>query len=434
MPPARLLAALAGLRVEGRVLRDWTLLLGESRQISLGIKDREVGNPHAPLRLAESCSAQFRLIWDDDLVSRGTLERSEIEGDPHPTLSRARAAAHEDPDGAYVASPAPLPDVPMWDACAADLAEGRIDPWGASLASVRRRVEGAGVRTWSGTFWAGQGRSAVATSAGVAADSTGTTAGWHITLNGQVGTGRSARAPEDAASFEARLDRLLDLAERLERPAPPVATGVHPVVLHPRVVEDYVIDTLFANLGGSAVAHGESHFRREQFGGPPVLREDLDLRIDPLLPLRAGSYRYTGEGVPARPCAFIERGRLITPLLDLKYARRLGLAPTPGPGGADTTFLEGPPPLSPAAAMERARGGVLVPSVLGVHTQDSASGDFSLAAPQALALGPRGPEGRVPVTLSGNLFAALRDPALEFVCFDGEHTPGLLLTCRVDPR
>jgi PmbA protein len=194
------------------------------------------------------------------------------------------------------------------------------------------------------------------------------------------------------------------------------------------VVEEFVLETLLSNLSGAAVSHGESHFRQEQFGGDPVLRADLGLRIDPLLPLRSGNYRYTGEGVPAAPFAFIEGGRLLSPVLDLSRP------PTPAPSSADTLFFEGAARLSLEQALDLAHGSVLVLSVLGVHTQDSASGDFSLAAPQTLAVGPEGLGGKVPATLSGNVFDLLRDDGLRLVEFEDEHTPGLLVRCRLDPR
>ena len=122
-----------------------------------------------------------------------------------------------------------------------------------------------------------------------------------------------------------------------------------------------------------------------------------------------------------------------TPLLDLKYARRLGLAPTAGPSAMDTLFFEGPPPISYDDALAFAVDGALVLSVLGVHTQDFTSGDFSLSAPQTLAIGPRGLAGRMRATVSGNVFELLRSPKLTFVRFPGEHTPGLLVHCRCDP-
>jgi PmbA protein len=227
----------------------------------------------------------------------------------------------------------------------------------------------------------------------------------------------------------------METAARLQDTGAPMAPGIHPVLLHPHVVEEYVVGTLLDNLGGSAVAHGDGHFRREQFGADsPVLREDLGLHLDPLQPLKSGSYRFTSEGVPAAPCSFISRGRLVQPVLDLKYARRLGLAPTPVPFGMDTVILEGPPPLPLAPSLQIAAGGVLVLSVLGVHTQDRASGDFSLSAPQVLRIGARGFGGRLRGTISGNLFQVLREASLRFVVFEGETTPGLLFPCRFDPR
>jgi PmbA protein len=129
----------------------------------------------------------------------------------------------------------------------------------------------------------------------------------------------------------------------------------------------------------------------------------------------------------------VEAGRLRTPLLDLKHARRLGLTPTANPAAMDTLFLEGEASIDYDDALRSAAGGAMVLSVLGVHTQDFTSGDFSLSAPQTLAIGPSGLEGRLRATISGNVFELLRAPELALVRFPGEHTPGLLLHCRLDP-
>jgi PmbA protein len=429
------LAALAAARTDGHAVGEWSVYVSESRGLSLGIKDREAGNAHVPLELSESCGARYRLVWDDGKMSRGFVERRLLEADPARALAHARAAAFDDPDAAYVAGPAAFAEVELHDARAAALARGEVKLLVSRLESVRRRVAEHGFRTWSGAFHAGDGRSRVVSSAGLDADSEGTSAGWHVSFNGEIGDGFSARAPEGDDEFEARLDRLARTAELLERPVEPPDAGVHPVILHPHVVESYVLGTLLENLGGSTVAHGEGHFRREQFGSDrPVLREDLGLRIDPLQPRKRGSYRYTTEGVPAAPCVFIEGGRLVQPVLDLKYARRLGLRPTPLPAGADTLHLEGSARLGFDEALARASGGALVLSVLGTHTQDHASGDFSLSAPQALVVTADGLAGRMRGTLAGNLFDLLSSDELQFVDVEGEHTPGLLVTCRLDPQ
>jgi PmbA protein len=256
-----------------------------------------------------------------------------------------------------------------------------------------------------------------------------------VTINGEIGDGFSARRPESEADFGRRLDRLETIAAALREADGQLAPGVHPVILHPRVVREFVLDTLLHNLDGATVDHSEGHFAREQFGNDrPVLREDVRLRLDPLQPFRSGSYRFTSEGLPATRCSFVERGRLVQPVLDLKYARRLDLPPTPQPYSSDVLDFSAGARVGLDGAMADADGGALVLSVLGVHTQDKASGDFSLAAPQALRLRRGRFAGRLRATISGNLFSVLRDPALQFVGFEGEHTPGLLFPCRLDPR
>jgi PmbA protein len=269
------------------------------------------------------------------------------------------------------------------------------------------------------------------TSEGLDVAGSGTSVSWSQSLDGLVGDGWSSRRADEAPAFEARLRGLGERLAWMRRPADPPAPGDVPVLLHPDVVEAYVLSTLFHNLGGSVVDHGEGAFCAAQFGSDEtVFRDDVALRVDPLVPLRSGSYRFTPEGVAAEPCTFVDRGRLIRPVLDRKYARRLGLRPTAVPYGYDTVHLEGPPSLTEREAVAASTCTVL--SVLGVHTQDRTSGDFSLSAPQIVAHRDGRRTGRLRGTIAGNLFALLRADDLRCVRFAGEHTPGLLVRCRLD--
>ena len=430
----RLRRALSTAKPDGCGVARWSVFASEIRRITLGTQDRETGSPHAPLTITDGLTARYRIVWDDGKVSRGAIERRGIESEPEIALAGARAAAYVDPDATDVLGPASFPEVATHDPGAAAIAGGAVEPFAPRLAAIRERVLRRDVRTWSGSMHAAAGSSRVLTSEGLEVEGSGTSAGWSASMDGEFGMGHSARRLEGFADFEARLDRLVEFVLALRAPAPPRGGGVVPVLLHPDVVEDYALTALLHNLDGAQVAHGTGAFRRSQFGsGVPVLREDLTLRNDPLLPMAAGSYRYTQEGLPSRECTFIDRGRLVTPLLDLKYARRLGLAPAPGPAAGDTVFLEGPRAISYDDALAKAAGGALVLYVLGVHTQDLTSGDFSLSAPQTLAIGAEGIEGRLRGTISGNLFELLRSEALALVRFPGEHVPGLLVSCRLDP-
>jgi PmbA protein len=427
-----IIRAIDGFRGHGESIRAWSLYSAESRRFSLGTKDRQTGNAHAPLGLSESRTARYLLVWSDGLVSRGLWERRQLEVEPESALDQARLAAYDDPDAAWVLGPAPIPDVEIHDATVATIASGALDRVADRMGAVRSVVEERGFRTWSGSIGAGESDADLRTSEGLITAGSGTSFGWHVTFNGELGDGFGGRALDPEEDFLARLARLADTVEALGRDAPSVDPGVRDVVLHPNVVENFVLGTLLSNLDGSTVANGEGHFRREQFErGDLVARDDLTLRMDPLQPLRSGSYRYTAEGLPASPCAYVERGRLVTPILNLKYARRLEMAPTPGPAAMDGLVLEGPPVVA-APSPGAIEDGVLVLSVLGVHTQDPASGDFSLSSPQCLRLGPDGPVGRLRATISGNLWEILGADELRLVRFEGEHTPGLLVRCRLD--
>lgn len=428
-----LLRVLGTVRSEGHALSAWSLYIAESRRASVGTKDRETGGPHAPLTLSESLTARYKLVWDDGRVSRGSMERRSIEREPEAIVSAARAASYDDPDGVDVLGPAAFPEVATHDAATAAVAAGSVDAFAPQLSAIRERVDRHGIRTWSGSMHAAEGISRVVTSSQLDVQGAGTSSGWSATLDGELGAGYGARAPESMQDLEARLDRLVAFVLELRTPAVSPREGVVPVLIHPDVVEDYVLGVLLHNLDGTQVAHGTGAFRREQFGTEAaVLREDLTLRTDPCVPMAAGAYRFSQEGLPARACVFVERGRLKTPLLDVKHARRLGRSPTAIPAAMDTLFFEGANPIRFDDAIAAAEGGALVLSVLGVHTQDFASGDFSLSAPQTLAVSGNGIEGRLRATISGNIFELLRTPQLELVSFPGEHTPGILVRCRVD--
>ena len=430
----RLLGALAATRSEGSAIAAWSVYVAQARRTSVGTKDRETGDPHAPLSLAESLTARYKLVWDDGRVSRGAMERRAIEREPELILSGARAASYEDPDATEVLGPATFPDVATYDGATAAIAAGGVEAFAPRLAAIRERVSRHDIRTWSGSMHAAEGTARVVTSSGLDVSGAGTSAGWSATLDGELGTGHGARGLEPFHDLEDRLDRLVAFVLGLRQPSASRPSGLLPVLLHPDVVEDYVLGVLLHNLDGAQVAHGTGAFRREQFEAEAlVLRDDLTLRTDPCVPMAAGAYPFSQEGLPARPCAFVEHGRLRTPLLDLKHARRLGRAPTAIPSAMDTLFFEGKTSIGYDDALSSASGGALVLSVLGVHTQDFTSGDFSLSAPQTLAVGPSGLMGRLRATISGNVFELLRAPELSVVRFPGEHTPGLLVRCRLDP-
>lgn len=412
----------------------WSVHAIAARRLSVGTKDGETGNPHAPVSIADALALEWKIVFRDGKVSRGSADRSGIPTGGEEGLGEIERLATEDPDARDVAPQASMPEIALRDPSAARLVEGDLDPVRHWLEAVRARVGDGAARSWSGSLAASVATVRVATSSGLDARSETTHLSWHAVFDGEAVAGRASRSLEALDDLAPRLDRALAYRRALSEPSELRGGADRPVLLHPDVVESWVIPALLKNLSGRAVDRGESAFDAASFRERrPLLGERLTIALDPTRPLGSGSYRFTPEGIPARPVTLVDGGRLVSPILDLKHARRFGLLPTAVAHGTDTVALSGVPRLSAAEAMGDADGGLVALRVLGVHTLDAASGDFSLAAPQSLRIAGGRARGRVRATLVGNLFEALRDPRLRFVAFEGEPQPGILIRGRVDP-
>jgi PmbA protein len=411
---------------------DWRLFWTSWENSHVGVRDRQRAGVHAPITLGRGFALDYLFQWEDGRISTGAAEKIGI-ADPEPFLDLARQAAYEDPDGANFAGPATVPATPLFsEEAAAEARSGGSALFAPLLAVAEGRAEAWEFGTWSGSISANATDRGVLTSRGFSASAISTQVSYSFWYEGRTGDGHTSRVPIAPAEAEPRIERACDLVRRLGTPEPSFEPGTMRVLLHPRVVESFLSTFLLANIHGDRIYHGQSAFHIEQFGSTEkVFDESFSMRLEPSLPMDPGSFVFTVEGIPARPLPYVEAGRLVSPILDLKYARRLGREPVPGPLSADSLRLSGSAPLSEDEAMSRAGRGVLVLSVLGLHTQDPSRGDFSVSAPQTLAISEGTLGGGVKAVLTGNFFEALRDPRLSFVSFEGFRTPGLLFTGSV---
>lgn len=412
-------------------IADYRIGLGAGRSVGIGIRDNDVGSVYRPLAFSDTIGGSFLIQWRDGRLSRGNLDGSSLIELP-ALFARTRAAAYDDPDAAQFLGPqAPhsvvlsSPDVPPLFGERTGFLFEVVE----LLKDVAARYE---ARTLNGGAGAGIGESWLRTSRGLDLHGDGTSFSYSASFDGIVGDGFGYRTLVDTAEVVTQIERVGEYLRQLRQPAPRLPTGARQVILHPNVAYSLWSFYVWGNMGGSAVYHGQSAWRREDFAaGKQVVRSDLTLRVDPWEPLGTGSFGWTGEGLPSKPETYIDHGRLLQPVLDLKYARRLGLLPNTPPGGQHSVFLEGPPEEEADALLSSIEEGVLVLSVLGLHTQDRTSGAYSLSAPQALLIQDGEVRGRVKVTLSGNFFDHLQADALRLVRFPGQHSPGFVYPAAV---
>lgn len=207
-----------------------------------------------------------------------------------------------------------------------------------------------------------------------------------------AGEGTGMEGAYDASSKTHRAD-LTDAAEigrsagarAVARLGPGrVKTGRMPVVFENRIAGG-MIANLASAVNGAAIARGASFLKDRM--DQKVFPEGMTVWDDPLRPRGLKSKPFDAEGLPTAKRAIVENGRLTTWLLDLRTARKLGLAPTghaargaagpPSPGATNLVLPNGSKSL--AELIEDIEEGVFVTSLFG-HGANLVTGDYSRGA------------------------------------------------------
>jgi PmbA protein len=241
---------------------------------------------------------------------------SDLENALREALAQARLSP---------ATPAPLPppghDAPVATAGLCDPELARMAPARAREALQRLAGKGETARLgWS------EGRIAVAGSRGLrrAAE---VTSGWVEVIRGrQPGAGRAAAASRSLAGLD--LPRVFERARRRQGPPEvvPPPEGPVPLLLSQEATAG-LLEVLNRQAFTSDSFHSGASFLRGQLG-QPVFHSSIGLRDDPTDP-RGLPFPFDILGAAARPVDLVAGGVALTPAVDDRLARELGISSTP---------------------------------------------------------------------------------------------------------
>jgi PmbA protein len=158
-----------------------------------------------------------------------------------------------------------------------------------------------------------------------------------------------------------------------------------PAVLRNSVMAE-LVEFLSSSFSAEEIDKGRSMLAGKQ--GQRIFSEQLKLIDDGLMPGGYGTAPFDGEGVPSRRKVLIDNGFVSGTLVDGYYGRKLGLEPTgnsgrgiKSPPSIDTTNLYIPAgPKTLEKLFDGISKGLLVTDLMGVHTANPVTGDFSLGA------------------------------------------------------
>ncbi len=158
-----------------------------------------------------------------------------------------------------------------------------------------------------------------------------------------------------------------------------------PAVLKNSVVAE-LIEFLSSSFSAEQIDKGRSMLARKL--GERIFSDKVTLLDDGLLEGGFATSPFDGEGVPSRKNTLVDQGFMSGALYDVYYAKKLGKEPS----GVSARGIKSPPSIAftnlyikPGAAKFDAligdiSKGILITDLMGVHTANPVTGDFSLGA------------------------------------------------------
>ena len=212
--------------------------------------------------------------------------------------------------------------------------------------------------------------------------------------------------------------------------------GRQPVILDREVVAEF-LSLLGSTLSADAVLKGRSLWAGKI--GAAVAAGTVTLIDDPTLPGAVGSSPCDDEGQSTRRKVLIDSGVLTGYLHSLETAHKMGVDPTgngfrgsfeslPQPRAGN--LLLQPGRQAPEAWLRTGGAIVLVDDILGAHTMNPVSGDFSVGASGFICEGGRRRPFRG-ATIAGNLgalFASIAEVGDDLRFFGSVAAPSVLIS------
>ncbi|HEX3045213.1 MAG TPA: metallopeptidase TldD-related protein [Bacillota bacterium] len=427
MDLARTLAAnLQELQLHKPDLEAWRFDLHETKGVELGLKNNRLGGPYSAPSYKRSVSGELYLIWKGNRYTSAKLDSQVISAfNEYTDLWQTTAYCDEDGVGLY--KPEKIPTLELADPQAKQIVHHDFQVPYQLLEDGLKKLTGYGAAKVDGKVRCFETHRSIVNSADLVVEYAQTPCEFFFEINDSYG--EVYHEKKWPAPFQ--IDRIINNTGQIgvqlsQTPVSANLSGPILLIFPPSMFEAFLSYYLISNLYGGLVINRQSRFSLADFQNRrPVLREDLNLEVNVLLPYRSFSYPCTSEAAPGGSLTFIAGGRLQTPILNLKYAKKAGLNPTPIPNGGKGFFLKS---ASSAGTWEQliseTENALIVYSILGLHTQDSSSGVFSLTADQCLLVKNGKVQGKTKAVINGDFLGSLCQSASKFGFMEGEDNPG----------
>ncbi|WP_192929638.1 metallopeptidase TldD-related protein [Alkaliphilus serpentinus] len=411
-------------------IKGWYFGINSSTSLKIGMKNNELGGPYSCPKAEDSIRGKIYIIWKDNRRSVASLESNTLNNIPRMMVYWRRASYMDEgaPD-IYVDSQ--YPDVKLYDEEVHKMIDEDQDSLYDYLSNYKSQLLEGGLRNITATASASYFDHYIRNSQGLKIENRATSFSTSLYADETYGKSYISRRKLMKDRSQSFINQIASTVLSLRKKGT-IEGGPMKILLMPEVTEAFILHYLLRNLQGSSVHNKRSAFLQGDFDeGKKVMAENLNLYLNTIEDYNQGSYISTYEGVAGGEIHLIKDGQLNSPILDLKYANKMNKKATPLPAGQGSLKFYGKKKENYQDTIDGMDKGIIICNLLGMHTQDATSGNYSLTAPNCMILEKGKIVGGCKAVISGNFFEALKDQETAIVELKGSEEPMLLMKSKI---
>ncbi len=411
-------------------VKNYRIFYQRQKGLTFGINGKVLGGPYTPIRSEISTEGEVQVEWKNGEVSFGNISGARLEK-PKEFVKTLQINSFKDKYAKNFVEPYKISQhTRQFSKYTKEIIEKKQDLLIINLKKLVNQEQSLNLKSHEADIWAQENENIVTNSKGLHLEQKITQIGISTNWENKLFFSIRSREPFDIESFKKQITFLGEFQKATTRPVPSALvrrslpstlelrrTSGEVGSLEPKVIlSAYATWSLFAhfiigNLSGSRVANDMSKFKRDDFEKKKkVLNEMFTIKVTPNKKLTPGASDFTSEGVEKVETDFVKDGKLLTPALDLKHAEKLNMPPAPMPSSPYiTSYTKKDDSTSIKDYISKISEAIYVPYFLGLHTQNSTTGDYSLPVPYGIYIKDGKPIGSAKLMIIGNFFYEMKE-------------------------
>jgi PmbA protein len=411
-------------------VKGWYFGINKRVSITTGIKDSQLGGVYSCPKAQEDTRGKLYIIWKDNRRTIAAIDSTTLE-DYSKWIEIWRKTSFKDEEGPFIYKSSHYPQVKLFDHQVNQLVY-KDKTWAVELLEQYAcLLKKANINNIDASITASVHEHHIRNSIGLEISTMATSFSTYLFGDKIHGKSYSSRRIIDSKEIHNLIETTISRVQKLKNRSV-IGHEEMDVLIIPEVTESFINHFLISNLNGNRVINKRAAFTQEDFlNHKKAFRKDLSLSLDTTIDYNSGSYISTFEGVPGGTRNLIENGRLMTPILDLKYAQKMSCPPTPIPMGRGSINITSENIQDETKLISKIDKGIIIYDLLGMHTQDSGSGNYSLTAPNSIFIEKGVLKEACKTVITGNFLEALKREDTYFGSAAFENNPLIVMKAFV---